>query len=394
MGKFNVASEDEILSGRTTDVYFKRAEEILRGQGKESTRVVAEVTSGSLPQGWKWGVFCGLEEAIHLLEGRDLDLYSLPEGTLFQSRSHSGIRLPVMLIEGPYGQFVLYETPLLGLICQATAIATKASRVKARAGDREVVSFGIRRMHPSVSPMIDRAAYIGGFDAVSSLKGAETIGKEARGTMPHALTIVLGGPEEAFQAFDKHISKDVPRIALVDTYLDEVAESLMAANLVPNLYGVRLDTPSSRKGDFVEIVRQVRWELDVRGFQHLKIFVSGGIDEDAIPALVEAGVAGFGVGTSVSNAPTVDFSLDLVEVEGRPSAKRGKYSGRKEVFRCKKDLSYEVGRKAPSCPVCGGTMAPVLKQYLRGGKLIRDLPPPDAIRQSVLKQMSKVKLEA
>ncbi len=227
-------------------------------------------------------------------------------------------------------------------------------------------------------------------DAVSSLKGAETIRKEARGTMPHSLTIVLGGPEEAFEAFDRHMPQDVPRIALVDTYLDEVAESLMAAESVPNLYGVRLDTPSSRKGDFVEIVRQVRWELDVRGFSHLKIFVSGGIDEDAIPALVEAGVDGFGVGTSVSSAPTVDFSLDLVEVEGRPSAKRGKYSGRKEVFRCEADLTYDVGKKARPCPVCGGKMRRALVQYLKGGKLVQDLPSPADIRDSVLSQLDKV----
>ncbi len=238
--------------------------------------------------------------------------------------------------------------------------------------------------------MIDRAAYIGGLDAVSSLKGGETIRKEARGTMPHSLTIVLGGPEEAFEAFDRHMPQEVPRIALVDTYLDEVAESLMAAESVPNLYGVRLDTPSSRKGDFVEIVRQVRWELDVRGFSHLKIFVSGGIDEAAIPALVEAGVDGFGVGTSVASAPTVDFSLDLVEVEGRPAAKRGKYSGRKEVFRCEADLTYDVGKKARPCPVCGGKMRRALVQYLKGGKLVRDLPSPGDIRDSVLSQLGKV----
>ncbi len=390
MGRFHVASEEDILAGRTTDVYFKRAEEVLRGEGREMTPVVAEVTCGSLPQGWEWGVFCGLEEAVQLLEGRDLDLYAFPEGTVFPARSHRGIRVPVMVIEGPYGLFALYETPLLGLICQATAIATKASRVKKKAGDREVISFGIRRMHPAVAPMIDRAAYIGGLDAVSSLKGAETIGNQPRGTMPHALTIVLGSPEEAFAAFDRQMPDEVPRIALVDTYLDEVAESLMAANSIPNLYGVRLDTPSSRKGDFVEIVRQVRWELDVRGFNHLKIFVSGGIDEDAIPALAEAGVDGFGVGTSVASAPTVDFSLDLVEVEGRPAAKRGKYSGRKEVFRCGEDLTYEVGIKPSACPVCDGRMRAVLRQYLKGGKSTQDLPSPDEIRDSVLKQLQRV----
>jgi nicotinate phosphoribosyltransferase len=392
LGRFHVAREDDILAGRTTDIYFKRAEEVLRKEGKDQQPVVAEFTAGSLPQGWEWGVFCGLEEAVGLMEGWPVDLYALPEGTVFTPRSHRGIRLPVMVLEGPYGEFCVYETPLLGLICQATAIATKASRVKKAAGDNEVVSFGIRRMHPALSPMIDRAAYVGGLDAVSSLTGAEAIGKPPRGTMPHALTIVLGSPEAAFKAFDRHVSKEVPRVALVDTYLDEVAEALLACEAVPDLYAVRLDTPSSRKGDFAEIVRQVRWEMDVRGYRKVKIFVSGGLDEETIPALVAAGAEGFGVGTSVSNAPTVDFSMDIVEVAGRPAAKRGKYSGRKEVFRCEKDLTYEVGPEAPSCPLCAGTMKPALVQYLKRGRLVGELPRPDGIREYVLSQLERVSL--
>lgn len=42
------------------------------------------------------------------------------------------------------------------------------------------------------------------------------------------------------------------------------------------LYGVRLDTPGSRKGNFAEIIREVRWELDVRGHKKVKIIASGG----------------------------------------------------------------------------------------------------------------------
>lgn len=390
MGRFHVASEEDILEGRTTDIYFKRTDEVLRKEGRDRVSVVAEFTAGNLPQGWEWGVFCGVEEAVGLMEGRPVDLYALPEGTVFTPRSHRGIRVPVMVLEGPYGEFCVYETPLLGLICQATAIATKASRVKKAAGDMEVISFGIRRMHPVLSPMIDRAAYIGGLDAVSSLTGAEAIGKSPRGTMPHALTIVLGSPEAAFKAFDRHISKEVPRVALVDTYLDEVAESLIACKAIPDLHAVRLDTPSSRKGDFAEIVRQVRWELDVRGYRRVKIFVSGGLDERNIPELVEAGAEGFGVGTSVSNAPTVDFSMDIVEVAGRPAAKRGKYSGRKRVFRCEADLTMEVGLEAVPCPTCGGEMRPALVQYLKQGKLMEELPKPDRIREHVLSQLDKV----
>ncbi|MEE9592911.1 MAG: nicotinate phosphoribosyltransferase [Thermoplasmata archaeon] len=390
MERFHIASESEILAGRTTDVYFQRTEEVLQAEGKDGEAVVAEVTAGRLPEAWPWGIFCGLEETVNLLEGRPLDLYALPEGTLFAPRSHGGVRVPVAVLDGPYGAFARYETPLLGLLCQATAIATKAARVKRAAGSNEVMAFGVRRMHPALAPMIDRAAYAGGLDAVSSLIGADLIGEAPQGTMPHALTIVLGSPERAFQAFDRHAEAGIPRIALVDTYLDEVQEALLAAESVPNLAGVRLDTPDSRKGDFPEIVREVRWELDQRGFEAVKIYVSGGLDERTIPDLIAAGAVGFGVGTSVADAPTVNFALDIVEVAGRPAAKRGKYSGRKGVFRCPEDFTYEVGPTAPSCPQCGGNMEDILVQYLEEGKQVRTLPTPTEIRDSVLAQLDKL----
>lgn len=391
MTKFHIADEAAILAGKTTDVYFARTAEVLEKEGKDRVSVVAEFTSGSLPEGWEWAVFCGLDEVLNLMEGRDVDLYALPEGTVFPPRTHDGIRLPVLVLEGPYGAFTVYETPVLGLLCQASGVATKAARVKRAAGDRTVISFGVRRMHPALAPLIDRSAYLGGLDGVSSLAGAEALGQDPQGTAPHALTIVLGSPEAAFRAFAKHVDPAVPRVALVDTYLDEVAEALIAAEAVEDLAAVRLDTPSSRKGDFPEIVRQVRWELGVRGYRDVEIFVSGGLDEEEIPSLAAAGATGFGVGTSVSNAPSVNFAMDIVEVEGRPAAKRGKYSGRKEVHRCEEDLTYAVGEEPPACPACGGPMRPLLTQYLRRGERREDLPDPQETRDWVLRQVDTLK---
>jgi len=46
-----------------------------------------------------------------------------------------------MFIEGPYGEFCLLETPTLGLVCQASGVATRAARVKKAAGEKLVVAF-------------------------------------------------------------------------------------------------------------------------------------------------------------------------------------------------------------------------------------------------------------
>ena len=393
---FHLATDEEIKGALTTDIYFSRTKQIIEAKKLDRLNALVEVTSGKLPCGWPWGVLCGVEEAAHLFEDVPVDVYAMSEGSIFYSADYRGVREPVMFIDGPYGEYCLLETPLLGLICQASGAASRAARIKRVAGEKTVVAFGIRRMHPALSPMLDRAAYIGGFDGVSSLKGAEIIGEKPMGTMPHALIIMFENQVEAWKAFDEIISSDVPRVALVDTYCDEKMESLMAAEaLKDRLYGVRLDTPGSRKGDFAEIIREVRWELDVRGYKNVKIFVSGGLDEETVGVLGEAGAEAFGVGTSVSNASTVNFALDIIELEGRLVAKRGKLGGKKQVWRCPEclaDVVLPFNLLKPECPVCGGSTEPMLKPLVKGGKIVAELPKPREIRQYVLDQTKKLSI--
>jgi len=389
---FYVATPDEIRAGRTTDIYFLRTLDILKKAGKDRTGVVAEVTTGSLPNGWPWGILCGVEEVVHLLQGKPVSLWSLPEGSLFPPKTPRGIPVPTMVLEGPYGEWALYETPVLGMICQASGIATKAARIRKLANGKQVLSFGVRRMHPAIAPLIERSVYVGGLDAITTPLGAELLGAPAMGTMPHALVIVMGGPREAFAAVHKYLEAKIPRIALVDTYYDEKTEALLAVEAIPELTGVRLDTPASRRGNFPAIVREVRWELDLRGHKDVQIFVSGSVDENSIPALLEAGVDGFGVGTSLSNAPTIDFAMDIVEVEGKPAAKRGKFGGRKDLQRCPKDGTYEVGER--SCPTCGSKMAPAYTRYLDEGRTAAPLPPLPEIRRRTIEETQRASLAA
>ena len=396
---FQIATEEEIKKGETTDVYFVRTTEILQKEGLTEQRVVAEVTTGSLPRDWDWAVFAGVEEAVHLMEGISVDVESLAEGSIFRPKDHRGTRLPVMTLDGRYLDFSLYETPLLGLLCQASGMATMAARVRKGAGkDSTILSFGIRRAHPVLAPMIDRACYLGGFDAVSSIIGARLLDLQPTGTMPHSLIVSIGDQVKAWKSFNKYMPKDVPRIALVDTYYDEKTESIMAAEaLGKDLYGVRLDTPGSRRGDFAEIIREVRWELDARGFDKVKIFVSGGLDEHSVGRYARAGADGFGVGSAVSSAPAVDFAMDIVEIEGRPVAKRGKLSWKKQVWRCKECLSTRVTRRSvndhPDCPEGHGKMVLLSKKFLEKGRLVGPhLPKPIEIRESVLGQLELVEL--
>ncbi|MFQ6052808.1 MAG: nicotinate phosphoribosyltransferase [Candidatus Bathyarchaeia archaeon] len=394
MSRFHIATGEEIKAGRTTDVYFTRTVDVLKAKGLDRVHVAAEVTAGRLPDGMSWGVLCGVEEVARLFEGLPVDVHSMPEGSLFRPADSRGARAPIMLIEGAYSDFCVLETPLLGFLCQESGVASRAAQVRMAAGTRTVIAFGVRRMHPALAPALDRAAYIGGLDGVSSLRGAETIGVGPVGTMPHALMIVFGDQVEAWKAFDEVMPPEVPRVALVDTYFDEKTEAVMAAEaLGDRLHAVRLDTPRSRRGDFAEIIREVRWELDIRGHRHVKIFVSGGLDADAVRLLGEAGADAFGVGTYISGAPTIDFAMDIVEVEGRPVAKRGKLGVRKQVWRCPRclvDLVRTFGRPMPRCPRCDGEMEAMLRPLVRGGEVVGDLPEPSRIREYVLEQMGRL----
>ena len=388
---FHTADPDDIKRGRLTDIYFKRTEEILKNS-KKNPVVKAEIFLKGFPCGYSWGILAGIEETIRLLSDTGMiSVRCMPEGTVFRDFQ------PVMVIEGRYLDFGIYETAILGLLCQASGIATKAARCKLAAGDKLIYSFGARRMHPAIAPMVERSAFIGGADGVSTTLGAELIGQEPVGTIPHALILIMGDTKEATEAFDRVISPEIKRISLIDTFNDEKFEAVrVAEGLGKNLFGLRLDTPSSRRGNFKEILEEVRWELDIRGFENIKLFASGGLDEDDILNLKDIADA-FGIGTAISSARVMDFSLDIVEIEGKKSAKRGKKSGAKKVLRCKdcfNDLIVLEDRKASeySCAKCGGAYSDIFISVLDKGKLLYSFPPAEGIRKAVSSQFKFLEL--
>lgn len=384
---FHIADEKEIKEGKVTDVYFKRTEEILKKK-RIKKRVAMEVVAHKFPANYPWAILAGIEEVVDLFEDKPVNIDSIPEGTFFYPEE------PVLTISGEYSSFAVYETPLLGLICQASGVATKAARCKKAAGERSVVSFGARRMHPAISPMIERSAFLGGCDGVAVIKSAELIGEKAVGTIPHALILIMGDTVKATKAFNKVIPKGVKRVSLIDTLGDEKFEAVRVAQaLGKNLFAVRLDTPGSRRGNFLRLLEEVRWELNQRGFKNVKLFLSGGMDENEILKLNPQANA-YGVGTAISNARVIDFSLDIVEIERKPFAKRGKLSGRKQVWRCNKCGKRETTlakQRLFKCP-CGGGFEGLSRPLMRRGKLVTELPRVQEIRKKVLKELKKVEL--
>ncbi|MDA8388630.1 MAG: nicotinate phosphoribosyltransferase, partial [Nitrospiraceae bacterium] len=243
-----------------------------------------------------------------------------------------------------------------------------------------------------------RNAYIGGADGVSVGESGRIIGREAMGTMPHALVLCMGSTLEALKAFDQVIEPDVPRVALIDTLQDEKFESInVAGELGSRLYAVRFDTPASRRGNFYRILEECRWELDLRGHSAVKFFLSGGIREEDVPVLNPL-VAGYGIGTAISNAPVIDYAMDIMEVEGKPFSKVGKWSGGKRVLKCAACGARRIvpNRPAPAvrlaCPCGSGDFTDVLVPVLDAGGTLLPAENADAIRQRTLANTANLPL--
>lgn len=313
----------DVLSGDTADVYFRRAEEILEGEGLDPV-VVMEVFSR------QEGILCGIDEAkvllAHVLGDREEEavVESLSDGDTFASKEI------VMRIRARYRAFGLYETAILGMLAQSTGWANAARECVEAAAPQPVISFGARHVHPHITDALDYAAIVGGCVGASTPAGARLAGLSPTGTMPHSLVLVLGDTVQAAEAFDRHVAPDIPRIVLVDTFKDEAEESLRVAHaLGERLYGVRLDTPAERGRVTADLVSEVRARLDLDGFEHVKIIVSGGLTPDRIWYFKDAAapVDFFAVGSYISGAAPIDFTGDLKEIDGRAIAKRGRIPG-------------------------------------------------------------------
>jgi len=314
----------EILSGDSADVYFIRASRILEREGLDPV-VTMEVFARES------GVLCGIDEAKNLL-GHVLASTVPDEATVEALDDGDGFspKEIVLRIRARYRAFGLYETAILGMLAQSTGWATAASEVVQAAAPQPVICFGARHVHPDITDVLDYAAIVGGCVGASTPAGARLAGLNPTGTMPHSLVLVFGDTVRAAEAFDRDLEPDIPRIVLVDTFHDEAEEALRVAHaLGDRLYGIRLDTPSERGRVTPDLVHEIRARLDIEGFGHVRIVVSGGLTPDRIAAFKEASapVDSYAVGSYISGATPIDFTGDIKEIDGRPIAKRGRIPG-------------------------------------------------------------------
>jgi nicotinate phosphoribosyltransferase len=255
------------------------------------------------------------------------DVVGYPEGELYFPYS------PVLTVSASFAEAVVFETVVLSILNHDCAIASAASRMVVAAGDRPIIEMGSRRTHEHAAVAAARAAYLAGFASTSNLAAARAYGVPTAGTAAHAFTLLHDDEQAAFSAQVASLGRSTT--LLVDTY--DIARGIEHAVAVAGaeLGAIRIDS-----GDLAVMARHAREQLDGLGATKTRIVVSGDLDEFAIAALAAAPVDSYGVGTSVvtgSGQPTANMVYKLVEVDGRPVAKRSEHKqsqgGRKTALR-------------------------------------------------------------
>lgn len=313
------------------------------------------------------------------------DVWAMPEGTVVFERE------PMIRITGTLLETQLVETFLLSVINTETTVATKAARIVRAAGEGSVLEFGTRRTSPYEAVESARAAYLAGFTATSNVEAGYRYDIPIAGTAAHSWTMSHNSEEQAFEhyveAFPNHVT------LLVDTYdtLEGVRRAIAAAG--DKLKGVRLDS-----GDLAELARGSRALLDEAGLKDTQIIASGDLNEHKIAALRAEGapIDAWGVGTELVRSrdnPTLGGVYKMVydHTEDRPvakfSAEKETLPGLHQVFRTVRNgrAVHDVVGTLPEFHV---DAKPLLVEWMKGGKLTRDLPTLAQLRRRAREQLA------
>lgn len=307
------------------------------------------------------------------------DVYAVPEGTVVFANE------PILEVVAPLPEAQLIETFVMNQVSLATVLASKAARVVTAAAGRSVIDFGARRMHGIDAALkAARVFHIAGLDATSNLLAGRRYGIPVAGTMAHSFIQAFDSEAAAFRAFARHYPET---ILLVDTYdtLDGVRQVIALSRELRDDFrvrGVRLDS-----GDLGALATASRALLDDAGLDAVKIFASGGLDEDGIADLVAQGapIDGFGVGTALgvsADAPGLDIAYKLCAYKGQGriklSAGKPILPGRKQVFRREdqgRALDDVIARADEDLPG-----RPLLQQVMAGGRRLAEPESLDAMR--------------
>jgi putative nicotinate phosphoribosyltransferase len=191
------------------------------------------------------------------------------------------------------------------------------------ADGRPIIEMGSRRVHEWAAVAAARSAWIAGFAGTSNLAAGRRYGIPTLGTAAHAFTLAHASEADAFAS---QVRAHGPGTTLlVDTY--DIEQGIRTAVEVAGteLGAIRIDS-----GDLALESHKARTLLDDLGATLTRIITTSDLDEYVMAALADAPIDGYGAGTRVvtgSGHPTAGFVYKLVDVDGRPVAKKSADKG-------------------------------------------------------------------
>ncbi len=317
------------------------------------------------------------------------NIYAIEEGEVIFPNE------PIIQVEAPLIEAQIIETFLINTMQISILVATKAMRCYSVAKGTPLVDFGLRRAHGTDAGMkAARSSYIGGFLGTSNVLAGKEFGIPIFGTMAHSFILAHDSEEEAFENFAKRYPDNA--IFLVDTF-DTIEGTKKAIKVTKKLgmktfKGVRLDS-----GDILNLSKEVRQLLDENGYEKAMILVSGGINEYKIKELLDKGapIDAWGVGTELvvsADLPYLDCAYKLVEYDGKPKMKFSPHKVtlpfKKQVYRFYKDGLFEKDIICAYDESFDGK--PLLKQYIKDGKLVEELPSLKEIQQKAINSLNSL----
>ena len=331
--------DQRIKDGWFSAVYFLKTKEIA-----EKLRPNNQVTMQFFQK--SDAVLCGSDEAIALIhtfsdKPEDLEIHSLKDGDKISPFE------TVLTITGPYQSFGYLEGILDGILARRTSLATnvynvvKAARTSGK--QKPVIFMGDRDDHYTQQAGDGYAAFIGGSTAQATHAMNEWWGRTGMGTMPHAMIQIFEGDVVAASKAYHELYPNDDLTVLVDYNNDVITDSLKVAHeFGETLKGVRLDTSNHMvdkyflrnqhlmgtfdpRGVNSPLIFALRQALDEEGFEHVKIVVSGGFNEERIRKFEKQNVPVdiYGIGRSLLDVH-IGFTGDNVLLNGKPESKDGR----------------------------------------------------------------------
>lgn len=266
---FQIDSE-MIRQGSYSDAYFCNIEKILHtlaGEGYvfSGRSDLPEIDGSTVATGdvvvemqfftrrRPFSLVAGIDEALAILEectgcydeggifhntSHMLEIEALQDGDFVSYEGDPMAVKPVLKVRGRYRDFARLETAILGVLTEATRVATNVYNVLVAARGKDILFFPARFAHYKLQPVHGYAyhlavqAYNRRYNkssraVVSTDRQGAWWGGKGGGTIAHAsIACFMGDAAETMMQFARIMPVEVPRIALVDFHNDCVGDTV------------------------------------------------------------------------------------------------------------------------------------------------------------------------